>query len=324
MKILKFEKELGGIVRIFEISGLQYFSLEKLTNFNVNQRPSALRVFSVITITTFLICFVILASTLTKSSEFTQSSSSQQILTSAASKVVLWGRLFHVVLTITHSYFSSRDVKLFFLNSREVMQLMYQEFDHAMDLKQTKVSAWKRFAWMSFSTFSGLFFLIHVDPSLVLFLLLSVLPTHYFLIMNVYKFIFFVEMINQQIHDLNILLRKHIQYEDIDEDLEFKIIKVSQVKEINKFVRKLKVARKIYNLIHDNGVLINNSNGLPVLVYIVLMIVNFSLRGFEVIVICLGTLLSINFWSIFLSISSTAAILITTVAYCQKTSKLVR
>lgn len=157
------------------------------------------------------------------------------------------------------------------------------------------------------------------QPHLISFIVFFAIPTHLFLLVTVYRFLFFVEIINKQLETLGFLLETHIQCGEVSEDLFVQSIYLRMMKSSNGVLRKLKAARRIYNLIYMNGNLANSINGLPVLVYIVLMVIAILLKSFEMFVLSVKLSPIKDFAGAICSILLASAVTITTVVYCQET-----
>lgn len=319
MKVLKLEEELHNSVMVLEVAGLQYFSLKRLTKLNIDERPSVARVTYVIVISAVFLSMVVfgLAQSNNISKKVEKTSPTHNILMAAASSLQWWGRIINFVLTVVHSYITSRKVKKFFLNSREVIQLLIQEFNHVMDLDQINNSAWKRFGIMTFVTCFCFFFFLYDQRDLSSFAMIVfvTLPTHVFILITVYKFLFFVDLVNQQMKDLNFVLVKLIPREDS------KI--TSEMRLTNGLLTKLKTARRIFSLIHKNGVLVNTTNGVPILIDVILLILVLLLRGYEMFLIRMGTLPIQLFMKTACSITFSGGVIVSAAFYGQKPLSLV-
>lgn len=323
---MELEKELHSSLVIFEILGLQCFSLKKLTRGNINASLSIGRIVYAIFIIFLIFCLMLLGISQAPTMLIDDQPvvTQKNVLIVAIGNALGYGMVINLIMCVVSSCISSKQVKMFFQNVREAMMLMHYEFQYAVELNKIKKSAQKRLLVLMLAFFFTYGLMIYRNFEMGLVAFMAVVPGHFYLVVNFYKFIFLVVIINQQMEDLNFLLTNHILSEETGKDREFKIIHMNQIKVTDGVLRKLKAARKIYNLIHESGALVNTSNELSILSGILLIFVILTSRGYEMFTMSIGSMSEEYFSDSACSILLAAVVFASTVLCCQKTLYLVR
>lgn len=326
MDVLQTETKLSTNLKIFEVFGLQYFSLNELTSDTLNVPSSTRRVIYVIFFISVLLSLAVVASTFVPKSvvEEHRETVNQNIVTTAIVQTLAFGRIFSVLFTVAYSYLKTSEFKRFFLNSREVRELMRDEFHVVADLKVIEIFFLKGLMTMTISFFTSYGVFMIFQASMIPFIVFVVMPTHFFLFMTFFRFILSVEMINIQLEGLNDALMKQICFDEVEFNFHAKMFALKSVKPDYELMRKLEMTRKIYNLIQENGFMINQANGFPMLMYIWLLVISVLAKGYEIFVISVGSAPNENLSGPITSIIQGVAAIISTVAYCQKTLSKVR
>lgn len=287
MKVFKdiMEEDIGSSLLVFELLGLQCFSLKHLTSENLNQRPTILR-----TIYMFVLCCCILVLTACYVSHdrmfLMENRTPKDILVFIISNSMNVGLILVVLTSFIQTYTSTKTIKRMFLNTKEITRICFNEFIVVCDFKKSKEAAWKRIL-------KGVIFLavLHVAMTLSqiktsesnIVMAFAIVPTSY-LLMIVFKYVFYVGIVNQQLLVLQKFLEKLF-------DAQVKIVENVNICAISSAIdpyRKLRAAWKIYNIIYENGAMINESQGLTVLVILASLIVALSVSGYQVFVITVG------------------------------------
>lgn len=328
MTLLSFNEEVNSTLLIFEITGMQYFSLNKLTKHNVHERPSIFRLFGVLLVISLIVVMMVFTVTLVPDSliEKNEALRAKNVLLFTIASSVGKMMILCVICCVLESYTSSRDMKKLFLNSKEIVETIHREFNIIVDLKQIRRSALKRFVAMTIFFMSIhvpiIYFLRH--SGMMIFVLLVITPPIIFLLLSVHKFIFFVAMVNSQIEALTSILARLFDGKPIEVDhVHLKSYNAKPSKTRIELSIKLQAAKHIYDLIHENGELVNRSHGLTVLVFIVLTIVMLIARTYEIIITYIGALPMEKLPGAVYSNVLASAVILSTVAYCQRTKSLV-
>lgn len=291
MKVKKIEEELNRCLILFEYTGLQYFSLKSLTQSNVDSRPSILR-------TIYMLVLFVFVNAMAVSYILLDHSAVKGALTSKNVIMFVVKHSMNVAMVIilsvsfVQSYTSTRHIKKVYLNTKEIARLC-SEFKLDIDFKQIRNDAWKRVAVMISFIFlmHGSVMLAHRNsPNSTLQLLLGILPI-FFLLMIVYKFVMYVDMVNSQLRLLERLFMDVFQYQPIkilENGINVQLKHVEPSKPFNEILNKLRVVWKIYNVIFDNGSLINDSLGLTVLTLLIGLVIALTVSGYEVFVTIVG------------------------------------
>lgn len=322
------EKELNNCLKIFELMGLQYFSLKSLTKENANGKISTLR---------SLGGFVLLIILLGFMAFYIYSNNAKSIKIITAKNVLMFviqnsmnfGLLLVVLTTIIQSYCTTRSVKKIFLNTKQLTDTCCQEFQICVDFRRIKKATWKKISVISifFVTVHGISTYYQAKNLLdALPMIIGAVPI-FFLLIVAYKFVFYVNMINSQLSFLNAVIKKIIseQPSNVVENISFRVVPVFPEKQSNPIttLRKLRVARQIFNLIYENGNLTNNSNGLSILVLLIDLVISLMASGYEVFVIIIGDQTMERIPQTIYVILNCSALLIALVSYSQATSNIV-
>lgn len=283
----RLEDELNGGLVIFELIGLQYFSLKTLTRENMMQRPSVIRtIYMLILLVAFtaLISFFIMMDNEIERENIT----AKNVLMLAIHHSMNVGFILITWTSLIQSFNSTQNVKRFFFNLKDILELYKTEFDVTLNYKRIKKTLWKRFAKMI-----SFFLIVHVGTSVwhlrsyydLFHMLIAMLPV-LFLLMIIYKFMFYVNVVNRHLKFMGSLLEKSFSNQTKPNE----VIPVKQLSSPEDPIRKLKAARKVYNLLYDNGMLVNESFGLTILIFLMMLVTNLTVSGYQIFVIVVGGL----------------------------------
>lgn len=276
------EDELSGCLTIFEVMGLQYFSLKSLTNKTLNERPSALRTAYMLIIFTFVIMLMVLY-IITDQFAMKETMSSKNALMFVVQHSMNMGMIIVVSTTIVQAYCSTRSMKQIFLNTKQIVQLCeLQEFRLELDFNRIKRETWKKFAAMVcfIATTHLTVFIANGAASGNYSILLGMIPM-LFLNTTVLKFVFYVGMINSQLEFLVKLLNDVFKRKPsrIMSNINFYLVNVKPVKTPEDPMKKLRAVWNIYHVIYDNAALVNKSLGLTVLTILGCLVVAMTVSG---------------------------------------------
>lgn len=289
MKVPTLFKELNSALFIFELTGFQYFSLKSLTRDNLNTRPPICR-----TIYMLMLVFLVTGSmgffSYLTSSMHQETLTAKNILMFTIEQSMNVGILLVISTSLIQSFTSTRKIKKIFLNTSEIIQLAKQIFNITVDIKKIRRDTWKRMLFLI-----ALLVVINISTAIwhvesifeFLFSFVVLIPTFFFAIV-ICKFVFYVEIVNKQLSFLEKLLRN--LFDDTHNISNSDFIDVKQVKASNDPLTKLLALRNIYNLIFENGSLINDSFGITILIVLMTCVTSLTVCGYQAFVIILGGL----------------------------------
>lgn len=284
------QNELDICVKIFEILGLQYFSVKNLTQENCSRR-SIVRMIQLVTILTLLTsCFYIAVET--ESVKTNQKTKAKSKIMFAILNAKNFGILCIVWINVTNSYWNSFKIKKIFLNILNISKLCVQEFDLVIDFALLKKLVLRRtFAIILFTvimngcyayaTFEKFYDVIVAIAETILFLFIS---------LAAYNFVFYVETINNQLLLVeNLLNALTSQPKIIIENFHPNFTIVRPLK-INNLTRQLIGIRKLYNLIDENAKIISEIFGIANLMMLATSVFGLTFSGYVMFVVILGDL----------------------------------
>lgn len=285
------EANLNSCLVLLELAGLQYFSLKSL-DIDAKKGPSIPRtvymLFLLVCINALTIAFIV-NDKLIATGDLT----TQKLLTCIVQRSISVGMVLVLCTSFVQSYVTTENIMKVHLNSKEIARLS-QVFKIFINFKKVKIKAWKMI-WMMFgflATVHGSLMLAHLNNSAeILQILLGCLPM-VFLLVIVYKFVFYVNMVNSQLKFLNKLLCRIFQYQPIKiiDNINYHLMHVKPLKPADDTLSKLRVIWKIYNNIYESGILINESIGLTVLVLFMGIVIALTVSGYEMYIIIAGGL----------------------------------
>ena len=290
------ENELNSSLFILEMTGLQYFSLKLLVKDNSKDKITKYRLVYMVFLFFFVLTFVI-AFVMADNIFVIESLTAKNVVMFAIQNSVNFGLILVVCTSFIQSYTSTEHIKKFYLNTKEISRLCLQEFKVSIDFKKIKFSIWKRLTLMmtfflSLHIIVGFFHIKYLNEVYVLFV--GMIPLLFFL-MIVFKLTFYVELINRHLEFLEKLVSDISMYQPIKiiDNINFHLVTVKTVKPVKQPedpLRKFQITRKVYNLIYENGVLINDSNGLTLLILLACTVVSLTTCGYTAFVIIVGGL----------------------------------
>lgn len=294
MKVRAMEEEFNSSLVLFELMGLQFFSLKLLTRENMNDRPSFLRFFHMVILLVFVSTLMVVFMASNSYAITEENVTAKNVLNFAISNSMNVGLILVVSTSIIQSFMSTRCVKKIFLNVKDIMKLYRQELDVIIDFRRIKKSTLKKvlLVILFFISTHGTVTLIKRNSNNAFPLLLGAIPV-FFLHVVVFKFTFYVGMINSQLFFLNKMLGNistcHQPIKFID-NVSFPVTQIKSIKLFDDPLKKLRTLRRIYNIIYENGTLINNSNGLTILVMFINIVISLTASGYQAFVIVIGGL----------------------------------
>jgi hypothetical protein len=278
-KVMEFESKIKKFQIFFEFTAMQYFSLKNVSSKTAKDPPSRWRlVLATVAFLSFsllLINQIYLVKTISKEDIV----NAKNIFMMIVSESKGLGMCFTVIISVFKSYKSTVDLKLFHLNSRNIVEMLH---DNPISTKR-----WLRNAWIRFTVFLCIYFLrmsvfilLYVRSENVGAVILNIIFPVILYLSIVFKFTFYVDMINWQLDLLHKMLLDFFKP---------KKMFASSAKNIQRnMLHHAVTARKIYNLIYMNAKIINNSNGLSVLFVFIFMIISIIATVYELIAVSFG------------------------------------
>lgn len=269
------EKELNECLVIFEIIGLQYFSLKYLSRNIGRKYPSAVRtVFMVVLLMTLLVSLT--AFVLSDDTFVSGKLTPKNVLLFAIQKTINLGLIVVECASVVQSFISTKHIKKVYLNIRNISDLTQKEFAVKVDYEKIKNSAWRKFtgAMVIFITIHGSVTLTQYQTfDEIIPMLIGILPI-FFLLMIVYKFVFYVALIHHLLEFLNDLLEKVFSYQQPMESINNLIfLSLKPAKSSQRVLMKMITVQKVYNLIYEIGILVNKSLGLTMLILLTIFVI---------------------------------------------------
>lgn len=247
------KENLAKCCTIFQVFGLLYFSIRKLSTKSVNFSPSVFQTIQFVFIS-IIFSLQALLFILDMSKIYTISISVKNSLSLVVQSLTFFSIISVYAVAAAQSFLNTTKTKKIFHNFLTISKVFMDEFGNNLDYRQVKI-------WF-FKTSSILTVIIilcqilifvyevnfEVDNSIERNLL--GLSLTIFIIMIIQKFMFFVNLVVYNLKHLTILMKKNIQTQSLRRE------------------RKLKKLSKIYILIQESVELINQSLGYTTLNHI--------------------------------------------------------
>lgn len=300
VKELKMEKNLSSVLVLFEVAGLQYFSLKSLTLENFKIRPSCYRffylIFLLVSISALNVFYFLSAIEIIKIDNVTD----KKMLSFIVQNSLNFGLIVVAIVSLIQSFSSTPQMKEIFLNNKEIDRIYYESFGFILDYGKLRKEATRRVGilvcFFIFSngglTVARMTFCENQKSSFLEFIS-SVFPVS-LLLLSALKFQFFVNMVNYQLCFLESVMkgifhRNALCFADKKHFPIVEVVKIN-VKPFEDVNKKLKAALEVYSLIYENGRLINDSNGWTVLAFFFSLTMALTASGYELFVIAMGGL----------------------------------
>lgn len=272
----QMDKELNFIQLFFEIFGLQYFSFTKLSDENVNKRPSVIQFFiMIIRLAVKVVFIVFFLVDMRRRSEIMTN-----VLMSALQLAMDIGVVLVICSSVLSSYFTTRKIKKFYLIFNDILYMINGNFSSQFQLKRFKKLIYFRLVmiWLSFS---GLFYVAADFGKSDIFFCLSYFPLFYLVLIS-FHFIFFVELLNQAL----LALSESVQdFDTSNKSMHFRRIMLGRlVEKTSDDIRKMKIIRRTYNKIYDSASLVNDSFGLTILLILLVVVIASTVSGYKILI----------------------------------------
>lgn len=252
---------------------------------------------------------------------------SKTIFTYVIQKLLSIGLISIVCTSIIESFLTTKCVKKIFLNTEEMALKVLKEFNICIDFNAIRKSVWKKLSVVVIFLLVLHGTYLFASYGLVTFhemlqRTIGIVVTFFFL-MIIFKLIFYVEMVNNQL----ILLEKFTENFPKSKPREmlhsFRFLTLDQKLESEDHSRQVHTMCKIYELIYENGALVNASHGLTSLVILSDIVVACTILGYQAFMLMVGDLPKEKIANISCTIILALVILVVVVTYCQKTQDIV-
>lgn len=287
------EEEINKCLIIFEVLGLQYFSLKSMTPKNQKDHPSWLRrlylILSLVSILLLASFFIVGNNDLGVDPD---KLTAKNVMTFAIQNTMDIGLVVVFCASVIQAYSTTLKIKRFYVNFKEVAQLSQREFKKEFDFKTLRFKVLKRLliisvAFVAIHSSNGVFRIKTTDDIIGVVmggLLFS------FLILSSFKYNFYVMMINEQLKFLEENVKDFVEIRSIStiDSLQFQIINPKPYKSFDNSLLKLIAARKIYNKIYASGNLVNECHGFTILFSIVNLVTTLTASGYKTFVIAVS------------------------------------
>lgn len=241
-------------------------------------------------ISLFLLCAIIYTPTVEERID------SKNVMMFAVQHSMIVGIVLVIYVSIIQSYLSTKNIKKFYLNLKEISRIYSKDFRTFVDFDDFRKAACRKiFTVLTFlfaaQTFVGYHYLKPTPISIVSFII-STAPL-LFLLMVALKFILHVEMVNYLLKLLEELIIQIFKATSRNNLLESDSHGPSKFNKDT--MKKLRAARQTYNLIYESGNLVNKSNGLTILIMLISITITITQKGYEIFVIVVSSQLREQF-----------------------------
>lgn len=289
MKTFTMGEELKTFLFVFEVFGMHFFSSKSLAHSNSKDRFKVFRVLYMVILSTSS-SFVLIDIVLDENMMNIKNLSAKTVLMLAIQHSMKIGLVMVFCMSLFQSFTSTQSLKQIFFNSHEIKRLCLNEFGISVDYKLLKRKAWIRMiAMLTFLlTLHVIVIILRHSSTLGFFKSLAGTFMILILLMIVYKFVFYVEIVNHQLGLLQVILNE--TFTCASARTTGNVVNLTASKPVGNLLGKIQTARKIYNTIHENGDLINKSHGPIMLILLADLVIVLTASGYEVFVIIIGGL----------------------------------
>lgn len=272
--------ELDSYLKLFEIFGLQFFSLKAASREKFETRMTFWKKMQIATLVTMFSAFGVLIFLGTK-----HRIARENILSGFFRELINYLLLAVYWINVFQSIRSTEHLKIFFSNSDLIADCCRHQFGVKMNFSDVRKAASRRLSLIMFflcSVFgiSSFFAASNFTSALLNFAVQFIFTI--FLIMIFIKFAFYVCFVNYQLRYLHKLL--HLTFENTKE-------KFSSSEKLNNLVmKKLLAVWNVYNKIIENASIVNKTHGLTMLITLVDNVLILTYVGYEMCKITLDNL----------------------------------
>ncbi|KAL7021888.1 hypothetical protein ACKWTF_012063 [Chironomus riparius] len=285
-KYSKFVGTLRNFGFLFEFMGLQYFSLEAFGDDESSGRPSLIRGVYFIIILSLILCFAALY-ILLDYEEMLKQFLDQKITTYAVQNSMKFGMIFVIITSTTQSFFATKKIKQFYKNVELILEVMFVEFRMFIDFKKVcRVSKFILVGIISFFCLIHSVLFVQSESDRTYLLAVAIFPV-IFLLTTIYKFTFYVVIVNYQLESLKKIIVNIFKSQPfkIGADCDDSVMSPKKIYSPSIVSRKLINAKKVYNMLYENASLVNDSMGLTILNLLIVLVISITSSGYVIFVL---------------------------------------
>lgn len=249
----------------------------------------------------------------------TENLTAKNVLMFTIQNVINMSVFFVVAISLIESFTKTKLVKKIFLNTKEIATISEKEFNTSIDFMKIRKSAINKILLLLFFIVITHGFLLFFGKNVVI-TLVAALPM-FFLALVVVKFSFHVNfMVNSQLR-LLLKLLENLLNDNATQNIN--ILSIAPAVNSSNVSRKLLALKKIYNLVFENGALINGSNGLSMLLLLVLFVSSLTVSGYEIFIMLIDSTPKDQVVSTIYSVVYGISFLFEAVTCCHRTCNIV-
>lgn len=284
-------EELHNFLIVFEILGLQYFSLKSLLKVDPekSKRPSWFRLFYMI-FTIIVSCIVLKFYGNFSGSGLLKSLQQNSGIASTVQGIMVMAFMVVNNISIIHAYRTTNENKQIFIISSKIKKLCMEAFGKSVDVKALKKKLFRRTRSMAmyFSLFH-LLMLVCDQDSLPVSVLVTALK-NFILITLSFRLIFYTSLVNEHLNFLEEMVQELFPSPPIkiidNIHLHLTFGKTATIKDTP--LKKIMVARKMYcNLIEITN-LVNETVGLSIFLLFISLVITMTSGGYRFFVASMG------------------------------------
>lgn len=285
---------LNGLTFIFELYGLQYFSLKTSAGENFKNGISLFR--KIYFLIFFAVAIVISFFSITDATPY-QAVIVKNVLVVLYQQSISYFFFFSILSNYFEAFVTTSRNQKFFKNSMEIADSCFCNFKVEINFKEFRRKAWRRFLGIAllFVSCQIAMFALNDGGELSSIFIAMFVPLFYesFSLMIVAKFCFNVGLVNFQLNHVHKLLK--MVSESQLESFGLKVNFLSQADlRSQKQLTDLQKIWKIYSKVCENGSLVNKSLGVSMLLIMVNLVMGLAHSGYEISVALMGGSTSIT------------------------------
>lgn len=274
--------------RIFELFGLQYFSVKTVLNEGVPRRLPYLRgiymLFLLLLYSGALSIYLI-----STQNELNLHVTAKTILTYAIQHSMKIGMFLVILVSLLQSFLSTNKMAQIYDNVRKIVVIVAEDYKINCDFKKIKRKLTRdAILLVVFFAITQISLLVLTSQTMQESIYqMCYLIVIFLLLLIAFKFVFYVQIVNNHLKELNKLLEGifNIQPARTIEDFNVNLIPVKVSKITDDIFKKFLSAKKIYNILYENGSLLNESMGITMLIVLIILVISLTASGYQIFVI---------------------------------------
>lgn len=284
-------EELNNILIIFEMLGLQHFSLKLLLNVDTKttKRPSWFRLFYMI-LTIIIFFFILKFYGNFSGSGLSKTLEQNSIIALTVQNIMVFAFMIVINISIIHSYRTTHNTKKIFIISSKINKLCLEAFGKSVDVKFLKKKLFRKMRSMAiyFTLFHLLMFLYEPNAQPVAVLVTAM--KNFILLMLSFRLIVYTSLVNEHLRFLEKLVQELFPSPPIkiidNINLHLTFVKSAAFKD--KPLKKVMAAREMYGSVIEITNLVNDTIGLSIFLLFVSLVITMTSGGYRVFVASQG------------------------------------